>query len=214
VPYKRKSPIRHRVSGHIREGHHIATYLRGHGGKAANPFLHRRVITSPSSFKEGIWCEHEGRIKPDHCGECDGKESFSKSHEPRQYTVTLKYADGGKETVKTVAHSPEESLHFAMMKSSRRGERPVEVTSKNLLGDIVGRLAGWAVGGVKKAAATYRATREKAKVGEEARKEELEEQKELTQLAQEKRLENMRARARRGDMVAQRYLEKRGISPY
>ncbi len=89
----------------------------------------------------GAWCTHDNVIKQDHCGKC-GKESFKTSHEPREYTVEATYAGGETEAVKTVAHSPEEALHFGLMKAENRQERPVEVNVKNGLGDIVGKLGG------------------------------------------------------------------------
>jgi DnaJ-class molecular chaperone len=122
--------------------------------------------------KEGIYCNHDGMIKQTHCGKCLGKESYSKSHELREYTVSLKYADGSKETVKVNAHSPEESIHLGMLKVSpeHRQQRPTSVTSKNLIGEIVGKLAAWGVGGLKKTVKTYKETRRKSTLQERAKK--------------------------------------------
>lgn len=149
----RKSPCLHSVHSHVRsDGDRVRSYTRGRGQPLGRSYQTRTVLPK---------LEHDGKYD-------DDKESFSKSHELRKYTVNLKYVDGSKETVKVEGHSPEESIHEAMKKVTpqHRQERPVEVTSRNLLGDIVGRLAAWGVGGAKKLVQTYKEVREKAKPGE------------------------------------------------
>ncbi len=133
----RKSPRLHRVDTCIRKNHVIHSYIRGKGS-LPNPYLKRELLP-----REGIWCGAESRVKAQHCGKCgSSKEDYSRGHEPREYSVLARYVDGGSESIKVVAHSPEESIHFAMMKFVRRSERPIEITSKNGLGDIVGKIAG------------------------------------------------------------------------
>jgi DnaJ-class molecular chaperone len=136
---------------------------------------------------EGIYCDHDGIIKQKHCGKCLGKESYSKSHELRQYTVNLKYADGSRETVKVEAHSPEESIHLGMLKVSpeHRQQRPTSVTSKNLIGEIVGKLGAWGIGGLKKTIKTYKETRRKSTLQERAKKGDIAAIRELRRLKTE-----------------------------
>lgn len=175
---KRKSPIRHKVSAHLRNRRPVHSYVRGNG-LPPRLFRHRRVL--------------EGS-------------------DVRRYTVEFSYLNGETEIVKTTSSSPIEAMVEADELRKYQSLRPTKVVVKNLLGQIVGRLAAIGVGGVKRAVEEYRKVREKAKVGEEARKEELEEQKELTALARERRLQLLRRKAAAGDTVAQRRLEKLGIS--
>ena len=144
LPQRRKTPVRHHVRQHQRKGRFVTAYLRGNGPPVT--FIRKKTLSH---------------------------EDFSRSHEPRQYTVTAKYADGKKEMVKTIAHSPEEAIHFGLLKMKRRDERPVEIVVKNLLGDIVGKIAAWGVGGLKKMAQTYKLTRAQSKAAEEAKAAEI-----------------------------------------
>lgn len=154
MPYKRKSPIRHRVSAHIREGHHIVSYMRGHGSR--NPCLRRTVLDDDDHY-----CEVKGKAVGVHCGKCDHSESFdSPEHEQRLYTVSFKYEDGRSETIKTVARSPRQALRFADRRRER-DDRPTEVVVKNRIGAIIGRIAAGVVKVAKRVAKTYREAREK-----------------------------------------------------
>lgn len=140
----RKPPCRHRVSAHIRDSHHIQPYMRGHGGKALNPYVRRTVISGDEEDEKGVWCDQIGAYRVAHCEKCS-------EHEPRQYRVTFRYQDGASELVKTVAHSPDEAFDRAQVLRSR-DERATEVIIKNSLGDVVGRIAR----GTKKLVKTIR----------------------------------------------------------
>lgn len=136
---------------------------------------------------EVILCEVEQKLKPKHCGRCDSDEKgFNISHEARLYTVHFKYQDGTVETIKTTAHSPRQSIRYADLRRKRKTERPVEVTTHNRIGKIVGKLAGKFIGGVKEAARYY---------GEERRKQR----------------EELIEEARAGSISARRALKKAGI---
>jgi len=177
----RKSPVRHHVRSHRRQGHIIRSYIRGRG--TVFPQYSRRAV-----------------------------EDFSKSHEPREYTVTFKYLDRRRETVKTIAHSPKEAILFADTRRARKTQRPVEIVVKNMIGAIVGKIGAKFIGGIKEMAAAYKEHRALSREEEEARKEHLELLREKAELEKEKRLEVKKARARAGDVAMQRYLTKKGIT--
>jgi hypothetical protein len=152
-----------------------------------------------------IYCPVEKKIKTEHCERCSSKEEgFSKSHEPRSYTVEFTYADGENEVVKAVSHSPAEAYSYADTHRKRKTERPTQVVVKNRIGEILGKfvrgagkvagkVAGVAVGAGKEALEAYREEKERTKVREEAYIEELKE------------------RARKGDITARRILRRKGI---
>lgn len=143
---KRKSPRRHHVKNHTRKGKRVRDYYRGKGVKI-NPFTKKKIQ------KDFIAKNELGY------------------HELREYTVVWQYGTGkhvSTETVKVEAHSVPEAILHADKLRKRQSERPTGVIAHNLLGEIVGRLAAWGVGGIKKAIQTYKMVRAKARPGEKA----------------------------------------------
>ena len=65
----RKSPIRHKVSRHLRRGFVVNSYMRGHGGKI-NPYVRRTVISGDGEEGKGIWCDQIGAYRVAHCEKC------------------------------------------------------------------------------------------------------------------------------------------------
>jgi hypothetical protein len=143
----RQSPRRHRVRSHIRHGFRVRSYVRGRG--LSNPRVKRTVLEKDQDFLD-----------------------TSYSPELREYTVLFQYGEGDKvttETVKSHGHNVPEAILNADKDRKRKRERPTGVIAHNLIGDIVGKLAAWGTGGVKKALQTYQATREKSKIAEAER---------------------------------------------
>jgi len=127
---KRKSPCRHRVKDHRRKGRTISSYMRGKG----NSFPRRNLVVKVE------------------------KEDLHKPHELRQYTVVFKYENKTSETVTPVGHSPLEALLNAK-KMRKRKDRPVEVTIKNTLGDIIAEMVIKGPELVERAAKVYTQTK-------------------------------------------------------
>ena len=55
-PRRRKSPYKHHVTEHIREGHHVEAYVRGKGAKSNQPKrpFHRALLDKISGFQVNI----------------------------------------------------------------------------------------------------------------------------------------------------------------
>jgi len=98
---KRKSPVRHHVKAHTRKGKRVNSFMRGHG--------------QPLQIKRKI------------------KKSLPqlKGRELREYTVELTYADGKKETDKSVGLSVAEALIDAQLHRKRQNVRVVKAEVKN-----------------------------------------------------------------------------------
>ena len=144
----RKSPIKHTVRAHTRDSGDtkVKSYVSGNGLKlklsTQNPpyWKAHRKIHDMSEMREGIICDKDKEMKPEHCDKCN-KEKFATSHELRKYVITFAYVDGKHETVQTVSHSPKEALHNSnnLRKSY---ERPVAVVVENGFLESVGHSVG------------------------------------------------------------------------
>lgn len=142
-PRHRRTPIRHKVNAHTRDGHHVDSYQRGKGVRTQTASTSRRGQIRRA--------QQTGRMK---------ETLNSPPHEPRLYTVVFKYEDKTKETVKTTARSPRQALRFADTQRTRQDERPTEVVVKNQLGKVIGTIAGYAVKGIRGGIRTYREAQE------------------------------------------------------
>jgi hypothetical protein len=103
---KRKSPVRHKVKSHTRNGHRVHSYMRGRG-KTKSVRTKRKIHTVSETVPK-----------------LNGREL-------RKYTVELTYEDGKKETDRSIGYSVLEALADAKLNRKRKNVRVTKAVVKN-----------------------------------------------------------------------------------
>jgi hypothetical protein len=179
---KRKSPVRHRVKTHTRQGKRINSFMRGHGKK-----------TSPYSKKKLL--KHEG--------------STRKTME--DYKITFFYSKGRKETLPVAARDADDALNVALKNRKYKNLKPLRIDIKDGLGAMLGSVAGAAAGGIHSAIVSFRAQYAKG-AKERAKLKQLQEERDAEKKAWlEDKSEEMLTKAKAGNRPAQIWCEQHNI---
>jgi hypothetical protein len=108
----------------------------------------------------------------------------------REYSIKFKYSNKKQETLKVIAGDPDDALNKAMKIRKHKNLRPVSVTMHNSVGEFIGKIIGGAVKAGKQGYQAYQLKMSEYKAWEQ------------------KRLDDLIARARKGDLSAQIYLNR------
>ena len=179
---KRKSPVKHKVKSHVREGKRVNSYVRGHGTQS-KPYTKKRLV------------RHDG--------------SSRKTME--DYKIIFYYSNKRKETVLVAARDSDDALNIALKRRKMKSLKPIKIMVIDSFGSVLGSVFGKVAGGIQSAAAAYRAERAKGAPEREVLKQVREmkesERAELREDFASKQL----TRAKSGDRAAQIWSEKHNI---
>lgn len=180
---KRKSPIRHRVKQHTRQGHRVQGYMRGHGTQSRRPFTKRRL---------------------------KGEGTTRKTME--DYTITFYYSKGRKETIPMAARDSDDALNLALHRRKKKHLKPIKIVIKDGIGRILGSVVGKVAGGIQSAVQAFRAERAKG-IPEREALSQIREMKEAERAKiREDFAKKQLTRAKTGDRSAQIWCESHHIA--
>lgn len=122
-PRRRKSPIKHIVSTHMREGTRINSFLRGKGA---------RIQSASNSRRSQIRRAHQ----------------TARMGKYEEFKITFDYGKGRKEQVTVQAHDMDDAMNLAL-KRRKSKLKPINAVIKDGIGEWLGKISGKVVGQIR-----------------------------------------------------------------